>query len=371
MSSIRKIIGIDASRSVGRIRTGTENYSAQVIRAMVAEPAGCNWRLYFNGNSEGMQLPSSSNIEIKDIPARRLWTHLRLSRELLRHQVAGLFVPAHVVPLVHPPTVVTIHDLGYLHWPEAHPARQRRMLDLSTRWSAKTARHIIVPSQQTAKDLIKFYNTPESKITVVPHGIDPAMSDQPDQQDATLRERYGLQRPFVLAVGTIQPRKNLGVLARAMASVIKDHDADLVVAGRKGWMSDQVEAELHAAGLGGRLRILDYVPAEDLPALYRAAGIFVQPSKFEGFGMPVLEAMACGVPVIAAHGSSLDEVGGTASLRFLHDDIPTLAELISSLLLSHARRDKLIRAGLAHARNFTWEHTGQKTRIILEDYLLN
>lgn len=371
MSAARKIIGIDASRSVGRIRTGTENYSAHVIRAMVAEPARCDWRLYFNGNSEGMQLPSSSNIETKDIPARRLWTHLRLSRELLRHQVAGLFVPAHVVPLIHPPTVVTIHDLGYLHWPEAHPARQRRMLDLTTSWSANAARHIIVPSQQTADDLVHFYKTPDRKITVIHHGVDPVMSVHPGQQDATLRQRYGLHRPFVLAVGTIQPRKNLGVLARAMASVGREHDIDLVVAGRKGWMSDQVEADLHAVGLGDRLKILNYIPEADLPALYRTAEIFVQPSKFEGFGMPVLEAMACGVPVISAQGSSLDEVGGTASLRFAHDDVPTLAELITSLLSSYGRREKQINAGLTHVQQFSWEHTGRKTRIILEDYLLN
>ena len=370
MAEAEQIIGIDASRAIGRVRTGTENYSAQLIKALVSEPADFGWRLYFNGFADGLELLRADNVDIRDIPSRRLWTHLRLSRELLSHRVAGLFVPAHVVPLYHPPTVVTIHDLGYLHWPEAHPEAQRRMLDLTTRWSAKVARHIIVPSQQTADDLIRFYKTPESKVSVVHHGVDPMMTATLDSSDATLREKYGLHRPYVLAVGTIQPRKNLGVLARAMSDVVSNHDVDLVVAGRKGWMHEAVETELRAAGLGGRLKILDYVPAEDLPALYRTAEIFAQPSKFEGFGMPILEAMACGTPVIAAGGSSLDEIGGDATTRFEHDDEVALSHQISELLGNRRMREECIQQGLTHAKTFTWEQSARKTRIILEDYLL-
>lgn len=366
-----KIVGIDASRAIGRVRTGTENYSAQIIRSLMDQPADFQWRLYFNGDNEGFDLPTSSGIDVRRIPARRLWTHLRLSRELFQSRVSGLFVPSHVVPLYHPPTVVTIHDLGYLHWPEAHPAKQRRMLDLTTRWSARVARHIIVPSQQTADDLTRFYKTPESKITVVHHGIDPSMTAIPDVTDDHLRSTYGLDRPYVLAVGTIQPRKNLGTLAKAMTNVVKEHDVDLVIAGRKGWLYESVESELLAAGLGDRLKILDYIPAMDLPALYRQAAIFVQPSRFEGFGMPVLEAMACGVPVVSARGSSLDEIGGDASLRFNHDDSGALGELIAQILSHPELRQQHTLAGLAHISRFTWEQSAAKTRIILEDYLLN
>lgn len=370
MAASEQVIGIDASRSVGRIRTGTEKYSAQLIQALVSEPIDYDWRLYFNGNSGALDLSDAAGIQIRDIPSRRLWTHVRLSRELLTNRVRGLFVPAHVVPLYHPPTVVTIHDLGYLHWPEAHPASQRRMLDLTTRWSAKSSRHIIVPSQQTADDLIRFYNTPASKITVIHHGIDPSMSANPDSTDTTLRDRYGLTRPYALAVGTIQPRKNLGILARAMSSIVSQHDVDLVVAGRKGWMYETVTSELEQAGLEDRLRILDYIPSGDLPALYRNAEIFVQPSKFEGFGMPVLEAMECGTPVIATRGSSLDEIGGNATVQFEHDDISTLVDSITSVLEDTDRRETLVARGLAHSSDFTWEQTARKTRIILEDYLL-
>lgn len=364
------MIGIDASRAVGRVRTGTENYSVRLIRALVRQPPDFCWRLYFNGNAATLGIDESSHVEMRDIPSRRLWTHLRLSRELLSNRVSGLFVPAHVVPLYHPPTVVTIHDLGYLHWPEAHPARQRRLLDLTTRWSAKSARHIIVPSQQTAEDLQRFYKTPQRKISVVHHGIDPMMSPTPDAADQSLREKYGFVRSYVLAVGTIQPRKNLGVLAKAMSTVTRHHDIDLVIAGRKGWMHESVEAELQQVGLGDRLKVLDYIPAEDLPALYRNASIFVQPSKFEGFGMPVLEAMSCGTPVIAARGSSLDEIGGDATIRFDHADAIGLACEISSLIDNPNRGADLVDLGREHSLRFNWEQSARETRIILEDYLL-
>lgn len=371
MAQNRKIIGVDASRAVGRVRTGTENYSAQVIRALVSEPADYGWRLYFNGNASELDLPETGNVQLRDIPARRLWTHLRLSRELLQHRVSGLFVPSHVIPLYHPPSVVTIHDLGYLHWPEAHPKNQVRMLDLTTRWSARVARHIIVPSQVTADDLHSAYGVDPGKITVVHHGIDPSMTHIADETDTVLRERYGLPERFVLAVGTMQPRKNLGVLAQSMKTIIENHDVSLVIAGRKGWMYEEVERDLLATDLGDRLIILDYVPADDLPALYRAADVFAQPSRFEGFGMPILEAMASGTAVIAARGSSLDEIGGNAALRFDHDDTEELTAVLDHLLNSPVESANVIQAGLEWSSRFTWEQSARKTRIILEENLIN
>ncbi len=367
--SDQPIIGIDASRAVGRTRTGTENYSWQLIRRLVQFRDRNTWRLYINGG--GNQLPPLPvDVDVRDIPSRRLWTHGRLSRELLRHNVAGLFVPAHVVPLYHPPTVVTIHDLGYLHWPETHPARDVRMLDWTTRWSAKVARHIIVPSRQTAHDLEEHYGVAPQKITVIHHGVSDAMSPTPDDSDITLRQRYGLPDQFVLAVGTVQPRKNLPTLARAMALSPKLADLHLMIAGRPGWMYEDVLQDIQSSGLGSRLHMLNYVPDDDLPALYRAASLFVQPSRFEGFGMPVLEAMACGTPVVAARGSSLDEIGGEVAIRFSADDPDELAAQIEDLLGNPVKADAARMAGLAWSAAFTWEQTAEKTRIVLEENLL-
>ncbi|MCA9834809.1 MAG: glycosyltransferase family 4 protein [Thermomicrobiales bacterium] len=364
------VIGIDASRAVGRTRTGTENYSYQLIQGLLAEPVEFDWRLYTNGAGGSLADDLPANAELREIPSPRLWTHLRLSGELLRHRVNGLFVPSHVVPLYHPPSVVTIHDLGYLHWPESHPESQLRMLDYTTRWSAKVARHIIVPSGQTARDLTRFYKVPASKMTVIHHGVNPAMSTLPTTADTTLRDRYLLNNPFVLAVGTIQPRKNLPVLGHAIAQLNKETSIDLVIAGKQGWMADEVMAELSEAGLGDHLRVLDYVPDDDLPALYRAADIFVQPSRFEGFGMPILEAMACGTPVIAARGSSLDEIGGDAAIRFDHDDCEELTARIAELLSDETLKHQVIANGRSWSEGFTWEQTARKTRIVLTEHLL-
>ncbi len=353
----------------GRERTGTENYSDGIIRALISEPAPWTWRLYVNGTGNEDGLPARPDVEIRDIPARRLWTHVRLSGEILAHRPTGLFVPSHVIPLVHSPSVVTIHDLGYLHVPEAHPRRQRLMLDATTRWSARVARHIIVPSVRTRDDLVHHYGVHEERITVIHHGVDPRFAQERAKTHDGLPERYRLHRPYVLAVGTVQPRKNLPLLARAMRNV--DREVDLVIAGRKGWMADQVLAELDASGLGDRLHLLDYVPDADLPALYRHAEVLVQPSRFEGFGLPVLEAMASGTPVITTRGSSLAEIAGDAALYYEQDDASDLSQQIGVVLGDNGLRDRHVQSSITWSSQFTWERAARETRQVLRDALID
>jgi glycosyltransferase involved in cell wall biosynthesis len=361
------VVGIDASRMALKQRTGTENYSYRIIRGLLDEDVSWCWRLYLNALVGELPISTPPCTDVRPLSARRLWTHYRLSREMLTNRPNVLFVPAHVVPVVHPRTVVTIHDLGYLHTPEAHPTGQRRMLDLTTRWSAKTAHHIIAPSTRTQQDLIEHYNVPESRISVIYHGVDTRFRDIDQSRETDLRSRYGLHRPYVLAVGTIHPRKNLAVLAQAMVRADLDHD--LVVAGKRGWMADGVLSELHAAGLGDRLRLLDYVPDAVLPDLYAAADIFVQPSRFEGFGMPVLEAMAAGTPVLCAAGSSLSEIAGDAALFFEPDDTQALAKHLESLPGNRKQYEQLREYGLAWSSRFTWERAARETRSIVEKAL--
>lgn len=368
-SNERLVIGIDASRMVGHVRTGTENYSDNIIRALLDEPVEWRWRLYFNGRADQSGIGASGRIEIRDIPASRLWTHLQLSREMLRHRPTGLFVPSHVIPVVHPSSVVTIHDLGYLHVPEAHPRRQRVMLDLTTRWSAAVARHIIVPSTRTREDLVQHYRVPGWKVSVIHHGVHPRFAAARGESDQSFRERYGLPNLYVLAVGTIQPRKNLPLLARAMRSV--SEDVDLVIAGKRGWMADTVLDELRSVGLAQRLRFLDYVPDDDLPALYQHASLLAQPSRFEGFGMPVLEAMASGTPVITTRGSSLAEISGDAAIFFEEENEEDLAGRIRNILGDNGLRREYVTRGISWSAEFTWERAARKTRQVLQDALVD
>lgn len=359
----RPVVGVDGSRMTVGLRTGTENYSNQIIRSLLATDADWRWRLYLNTPEPPPDLPGG-DLDVRPIPARRLWTHYRLSREMLQRRPDLLFVPAHVVPLIHPRTVVTIHDLGYLHVPEAHPPGQRRMLDLTTRWSARMARHIIVPSARTRDDLVENYGTPGSRISIVHHGVDPRFEHITELGQQRVRRRFGLERPYILAVGTIQPRKNLPALARAVAAIQSGHD--LVIAGKPGWMADQVTEELAKSGLDARLRLLGYVPDSDLPGLYAGADIFVQPSRFEGFGMPMVEAMAAGTPVLAAANSSLLEIAGDGARFFNADDADSLSGELASILASAGARQRMVTRGRARARQFSWERAAAKTRIILE-----
>jgi glycosyltransferase involved in cell wall biosynthesis len=366
----KPVIGIDASRIMVDQRTGTENYSFQLTRHLVDLDGGSAfaWRGYLNGDAAALPDEDRTRaIAWRSIPLPRVWTHARLSWEMATHRPDLLFVPAHVVPILHPRSVVTIHDLGYLHFPEAHTPGRVRSLDLSTRWSIRAARHIIVPSAFTREDLIARYNVSPAKITVVHHGVDERFRHgQPDASER-LRLKHGLVRPFVLAVGTVQPRKNLPFLARAVKMLIdRNIDCDLVIAGKPGWLANQVLRELAATGLGDRLRMLSYVDDDDVPALYRSASCFVLPSRFEGFGMPALEAMASGTPTIATDSSSLPEIVATGGVVVPLDDDETLAAELARILTDPVWATTMRDRAIARSQDFSWERSARETLAVLK-----
>ena len=208
------LIGIDASRATATRRTGTETYSLHLIRALLRLGSGHRFRLYTNGQPpDGFIGPQGwiAGAELRSIPFPRLWTHLRLSAEMLVDPPEVLFVPAHVIPAVHPRrSVVTVHDLGYLHYPEAHLPRDRRYLDWSTRWSARQAAAVLADSAATKADLVRAYGITADKVHVVHLGRDERLARVEDPAVlAGVRGRYGLGQRYLLYVGTLQPRKNL------------------------------------------------------------------------------------------------------------------------------------------------------------------
>ncbi len=376
-------IGIDASRlAVGR-RTGTENYAYQVTRGMVREAAGRHrFSLYFNQPPtslvlHGLDLPP--NTELKSMPFPRLWTHLRLSREMRQHPPEALFVPAHVLPLYHPArSVVTIHDLGYLYFPQAHTIAQRCYLDVSTRFSARNAHHIIAVSQATKSDLVRHYNIPPEKIKVVYHGYDHDLLRPvtDEEQLAEVRNRYGIKPgPYLLYIGTIQPRKNLIRLIEAFARLVGDdifdypqrHELQLILGGQLGWLSDPIVARVKELNLEGRIKFTGYLADEDLPSLLSGAEAFVLPSLYEGFGMGVIEAMACGCPVVCSNAGSLPEVAGNAALLHHPLDGAALEWNLRRLLTRPDLREDLRRKGFIQAARFSWERCAMETLEVLEE----
>ncbi len=367
------LIGIDASRATVARRTGTENYSLQLTRALLRLGGEQRWRLYANGAPPPALFwtgPAPAAVEIRALPFRRLWTHVRLSREMLAHPPDVLFVPAHVLPLVHPRrSVVTVHDLGYLTYPEAHRAADRRYLDWSTRWNAHQAAAVLADSQATRDDLLRAYGADAGRVHVVYLGRDEDLCREQDPAVlATVRARYGLAERYLLYVGTLQPRKNLARLIAAFARLAAANGGDLqlVLAGRQGWLYDDLANQVNRLGLAGRVHFPGYVADQDLAALYSGALAFVFPSLYEGFGMPVLEAQSCGVPVMTSSNSSLPEVAGDAALLVDPHDVEAIAAAMARLASDPALRAELAARGLRNVRRFSGEKCARETLAVLE-----
>ncbi len=361
-------IGVDASRTLPAHRTGTEQYSVALLKALMRLPNPHRWRLYAPGPPPDDLLPLPAGWEWRAMPFPRLWTHGRLSAEMLRDAPDVLFVPAHVVPLVHPRhTVVTIHDLGYLHFPETHLGRDRRYLDRATQWSAHAARRVIAISRATRDDLVHFLHIPTAKIAVVSHGVSTAMLRPSEDIIAATLARHGITPPYVLALGTVQPRKNLARLVAAFSALrAAGLPHTLVIVGRAGWLTDPIYEAVTAQTVTEHVQFTGYVPDGDVPALYAGADVFAFVSLYEGFGMPALEAMACGAPVVAANMSSLPEVVGDAGLLVDPTDVAAIAAALTRVVSDDALRARLVTAGLARATKYTWERCARETLAVLE-----
>jgi glycosyltransferase involved in cell wall biosynthesis len=375
-------IGIDASRIAVAARTGTEHYTYELLAALARRDRQSRYTLYCN-QLPAMLPPLGPNFALRRMPFPRLWTHMRLSAELVLRPPDVLFVPAHVLPLGAPlrrrlRTVVTIHDMGYLHFPEAHTPMHRRYLRLSTLWSARAADRIIAVSGATRDDLVRYIGVRPDKITVIHHGVSKRFQPVTDPEviQAT-RARYGIGERYFLYLGTVQPRKNLVRLIRAFASMMAgDHgtrhinrNERLVIAGKPGWLTTEIEqvATQQFGANQDALVFTGYIPDEDVPALLSGALGFVFPSLYEGFGMPVLEAMACGAPVLASDSSSLPEVAGNAALLVDPTDVGAIATGLALLANDAALRADLRARGLAHAAQFTWEQCAAKTLKVLHN----
>jgi len=366
------IIGIDASRAVTSQRTGTEAYALYLIRALITQTANTPYRLrlYFNQPPAPDLFPSVPHVERVDIPFPRLWTHLRLARELRQHPVDLFFTPAHVLPLtIRGRALATIHDLGYHHFPQAHPLTQRLYLHWSTRHNAHRATHLLADSQATKDDLVRFYHTSPEKVTVVYPGL-PGGSEQAtvsseqllvNSEPASFTIHHSPftihhSSPYFLYVGTLQPRKNLARLVEAYAQSGVSHQ--LVLAGRVGWLAQELLEMIkrQPETVRGRIHLPGYVSEQEKTRLLQGATALLFPSLYEGFGFPVLEAQAVGTPVLCAHSSSLPEVAGESALLVDPLQVGDIAAAIQRLSQDVALREELSRKGYDNVRRFTWEN---------------
>ncbi len=372
-------IGVDASRALRAQRTGTERYALEIIQHLLTLPEARQhqWRLYVDHQPTDDEpwatgdLPSHAELCV--LPAAKMWTHRVLAAEILQRPPDMLFVPSHLLPLVLPPrrlppSVVTVHDLGYYYFPAAHPWRQRLYVDWGTRWSVTVATSVIAVSHATAADLQQRMGTHECKIHVV-HEAANALPMPTGQAIDALRTLYALDRPYALYVGTIQPRKNLVRLLTAYEQLCQRGELlfDLVLAGNAGWLSQEIVAHAKQSLVAERIHLLGYVPDAELPALMAGALLFAFPSLYEGFGLPILEAQSLGVAVMTAKGSSLPEVAGDAALYVDPTDVEAIAQAMLRLSQDETLRQELIAAGHRNVQRFSWTKSAAETLAVLEE----
>jgi glycosyltransferase involved in cell wall biosynthesis len=298
-------------------------------------------------------------------PARILWEQAAQPWALRRDKVDLVHAPVYVGPLATSrPLVVTVHDLSFFRYPELFPKGNRLYLQRFTRLSAQRAARLIADSQSTRRDMQEILGLSRSRVDVIYPGVGPEMQPVEDAgRLAALRARYGLPERFILCIATLEPRKNILLLLEAMARLCERTDLPhrLVIAGGKGWFYETLDARVQALGLQERVQFPGFVPDDELPLWYSAAELFVYPSRYEGFGLPPLEAMACGAPVIVSDQSSLPEVVGEAGVQLPPDDPDLWAEAIAELLEAPARRAALREAGLLRAQGLSWLATARAT----------
>jgi glycosyltransferase involved in cell wall biosynthesis len=308
----------------------------------------------------GLQL-QRSRLPTNLPPVRILWEQALLPWIVQREALDLVHTTAFVGPLASScPFVVTVHDLSFLFFPQSFRSLRRSYLRVFARMSVRQARRVIAVSESTKNDLVKIYGISPAKIDVVYNGVDASFQPLPADRVASFRQQNRLPDRFILFVGTLEPRKNIVRLIEAYAKLPKER-LPLLLVGGKGWFYDEIFARVEALGLTGEVHFVGFVPAEDLPLWYNAADLFVYPSIYEGFGLPPLEAMACGTAVITSTASSLPEVVGKAGRLVDPTDTDALAGAMAQVLGNRDVQQELEAAGLVQAAGFSWESAARGT----------
>ncbi len=351
---------------------GVSNYCLYLLEQLGAlVPTAGDLALTAFVNTPELHLPNihlqQTRLPIHQPLLRIVWEQT-LFPLALRQQSFGLVHGlVNVLPLPSRlPSIVTVHDLSFLRMPDKFRRAKRWYLTQLCRASVDKADHVIAVSQQTADDLCYFWGVNASKISVIYNGVGAEFTPAPAADVATFRQSHGLPARFLLYLGTLEPRKNLLLLIRAYArwrdqSNAEQRDVKLVIAGAKGWFYEQIFALVTQLQLEDAILFPGFVPAAELPNWYRAAEAFVYPSLFEGFGLPVLEAMACGVPVLCSDAGSLVEVVADNALIFPASDEDALVARLHELFADATLRHDLRAAGLARAQQFSWQQTARAT----------
>lgn len=348
-------------------RTGVGYYTEHLLQHLAREVERSGDELVVVSNQPiDTALPLPAHVRVHDrlrFPLRIGWLQALASR-VLRDVGADVAHFTNGMLPMWPPvaTVVTIHDMSLRLCPHCHPLRRRLINRPLVGVAARHADAIVTVSHSARRDLLRFHRVAPDRVTVVHEAAGPDFKPLRDSaRMEAVRARYQLPARFCLYVGTIEPRKNLGRLMEAFcAARAAGTPHELVCAGPYGWASRDLGARIERLGLARVVRFMGYVPVADLPIIYNLSEFFLYPSIYEGFGLPVIEAMACGTPVITSNNSSLGEIAGRAALTVDPEDTGALAEAIDRLAHDRALRAHLAEEGLARAQTFSWQRTAQE-----------
>jgi len=355
---------VDA-HAIGRHLTGNEVYVRSLLNALAAQDRDCEFVAYVSADDACRFIPAR-------IPTRRVATNpfVRLGFDLamkVREDRPDLLHVQYTAPLgCAVPIVVSVHDVSFLEHPEYFTRDRAWQLQWTVRRTVERAARILTGSEFSRSSILKVYgDLDEDKVVVVPNAA--ASEFRPISREAAaanVRERFSIAAPFILAVGDIQPRKNQIGLIRAFARLAQSHPQlkqNLVLAGKETWFSDRVHQAARESGVADRIQFVGFVSDTDLLQLYNACDVFVFPSFYEGFGLPVLEAMACGRAVVCSNTSALPEVVDGAAILFDPYAVDEIVRAIADLLIDSELRARMERIGLQRAAHFSWQKTAQRT----------
>lgn len=315
--------------------------------------------------------------QYKILPNKSLWTIFALSLAIRKQKFDVFFSPTHYGPLFVPcPQVISILDLSYKHFPELFKKKDLFQLNLWGGYSVKRAAKVITISNSAKSDIIREYGIAEAKVRVAYLGVKEVGASKMSKKE--ILDKHSIEEPFILFVGTLQPRKNIVRLIEAFSAVIHPRGESalapagvgkklkLVIIGRKGWQYEEILEAPEKFGVADSVRFLENVTDEELPAFYESAKLFLLPSLYEGFGLPILEAMKYGCPVLTSNVSSLPEAGGNAAVYFDPENVSDIAEKIEKVLSDETLRVKMKKKGLEQAKKFSWERSATQVIEVLE-----
>lgn len=366
-------IGIDGNEANVETKVGIGEYAYELLEQFytLTSKGNTDITVYLKDKPRDDMPTSTSNWKYKVLRPRKLWTQFALPLHLLisSNKPDVFFSPSHYAPrFTFIPTAISIMDLSYIHFPELFAKRDLYQLINWTNYSIKNAKKIFTISNASKDDILKEYKIEPRDVTVTYPGIREAHRSHMKLEELT--KKYSISQNYILFVGTLQPRKNIVRLIEAFADVkknVKEKDLELVIVGKKGWLYEEILSAPDKYGVSASVKFLDFVPNEDLSSFYENALCFVLPSLYEGFGLPVLEAMKYGCPVITSNVSSLPEAGGDAALYVNPEDISDISQTMKKLITSPLLRKELVKKGYQHIKHFSWEKTAKETLQVLQE----